>query len=351
MSHTTSAQKRDKNAQPPEWKEIVAAYQTPCRRRAIWQLVNTFGSYVLAWGLMYVTLQISWWLTLPLAILAGGLLVRIFIIFHDCGHGSFMSSREANKWIGRLGGLLTFTAFHHWRWQHGTHHATSGDLDRRGVGDMWTMTVEEYLAASRWKRLSYRLARNPIMLFVVAPLYLFVIHQRFPLSKAPTRAKHSVWWNNLAIVVMIVGMSLIYGVGPYLILQAIVLGIAGTAGIWLFYVQHQFEDVYWANTDEWDFTAAALEGSSYYKLPRILQWFSGNIGFHHIHHLSPRIPNYNLERCHRADSMFEEVPRITIRSSLKSLWYRLWDESSKKLVSFRQIRHRPRQDKQQTARD
>lgn len=299
---------------------------------------------------MYRSLEVSYWITLPLAILAGALLVRVFIIFHDCGHGSFFKSKTANDVVGFLTGMLTFTPYYHWRWEHAIHHASAGHLDKRGTGDVWTLTVQEYLESSRWKRFAYRLARNPIILFVIAPLYLFLIRQRFVSAKANKRERWSVYWMNLAIFGMAAGLSAIYGIVPYLMIQLIVIAVAGSAGVWLFYVQHQFEDVYWERADQWDYTAAAMQGSSFYKLPRILQWFSGNIGYHHIHHLSARIPNYNLEKCHKAHPMFQRVKPITLFSSLKSFKFRLWDESNKKLIGFRQLRKMLRHQKRPVPR-
>jgi omega-6 fatty acid desaturase (delta-12 desaturase) len=319
------------------WKSVVAEYQEPDRLRASWQLLNTFGAYALLWGLMYWSLSVSWWLTIPLALLAGALLVRVFIIFHDCGHGSFFRSRLANDVWGFIAGLLTFTPYYHWRWEHSLHHATAGHLDRRGVGDVWTLTVQEYLESSRWKRFAYRLARNPVVLFLIAPLVIFVFMQRLPASKASRRERNSVWWMNLALLGLAAGMSAIFGIVPYLVIQMTAMAVAGSAGVWLFYVQHQFEDAYWERED-WDYTAAAMQGSSFYKLPKVLQWFSGNIGFHHIHHLSPRIPNYNLERCHRSDPIFKDVSPVTLLSSLKLNTLRLWDERAKKLIGFRRLR-------------
>jgi omega-6 fatty acid desaturase (delta-12 desaturase) len=234
--------------------------------------------------------------------------------------------------------VLTFTPYFHWRWEHSIHHATSGDLDRRGTGDVWTMTVQEYLESSRWKRFAYRLARNPLVLFVLAPLYLFVIRQRFPSSTASKRERHSVYWINLGIFTVAAGLTYIFGFKAYALIQLIIIGIAGSAGVWLFYVQHQFEGVYWERREHWDYTTAALQGSSFYKLPKILQWFSGNIGFHHLHHLSSRIPNYNLEKCHNAHPIFQSVKPVTLLGSLKSFSFRLWDEQQRKLVSFSHLR-------------
>jgi omega-6 fatty acid desaturase (delta-12 desaturase) len=338
MSETTTSSAPHHRSRVAQWKAIVARYQRASLGRASWQVLNTHGSYVAVWCLLYRTLDVSWWLTLPLAILAGGLLVRIFIIFHDCGHGTFFASRTANNVLGFVSGVLTFTPYYQWRGDHALHHKTAGDLDRRGIGDVWTMTVQEYLEASRWKRFAYRLARNPFVLFVLAPLFLFVVIQRFPSTRTTDWERRSVWWMNLTVLAMAAAMSWVFGVAHYVIVQTIVLSVAGTGGVWLFYVQHQFEDVYWERGQDWDYTAAALRGSSFYKLPRVLQWFSGNIGFHHVHHLSPRIPNYHLEACHRSDPLFRDVKPLTLVSSLRSFPLRLWDESGKQLVGYRHLR-------------
>jgi omega-6 fatty acid desaturase (delta-12 desaturase) len=322
----------------PAWKDIVARYQKSAVWPGVWQLVNTLVPYAALWYLMHLSLQVSWWLALPLAVLAGGFLVRTFIIFHDCTHGSFFPSRRANDILGFIAGVLTFTPYFHWRWEHNLHHATSGDLDRRGTGDVWTLTVQEYLEASRWKRFAYRLARNPVILFGVAPLFLFFIKMRIPAAKAPRRERHSVAWTNLAIVGVAAGMSWIFGFKAYLLLQLLIVMVAGSAGLWLFYVQHQFEGVYWERSGDWDYCTAALKGSSFYKLPKLLQWFSGNIGFHHIHHLSPRIPNYHLEKCHRAEPLFQTVKPVTLFGSLRSLTFRLWDEQRQRLVGYRALK-------------
>jgi omega-6 fatty acid desaturase (delta-12 desaturase) len=329
-----------------KWKEIVARYQRPSAGRATWQLANTLLPYAGLWVAMYFCLAVSWWLVVPLAILAGGFLVRAFIIFHDCGHGSFFKSSKANHIWGAVTGVLTFTPYYHWRWEHAIHHSSSGDLDRRGTGDVWTLTVQEYLESSRWKRFAYRLARNPIVLFIIAPLVLFVFWQRIPNSKAGLRERLSVYWTNLALLLMMGGMSWIFGLKAYLIIQFIAVAVAGSTGIWLFYVQHQFEGVYWERNEKWDYATAALKGSSFYKLPKILQWFSGNIGFHHIHHLSPRIPNYHLEKCHEAEPLFQTVKPVTFFGSFKSFTFRLWDEQRRKLVGYGHLRRLRRQQRQ-----
>ena len=316
------------------WKEGLARYQRPEVWRGIWQILNSLVPYAALWYLMYSSLAISVWLTVPLTLLAGGFLVRIFIIFHDCAHSSFFKSRLANEVLGFLTGVLCFTPYHRWRWEHTVHHASAGDLDRRGTGDIWTMTVEEFLAASRWKQWAYRLARNPVILFVIAPLVLFLVIERFPTGKEGPRERLWVYVTNAALALMIVGLSWVFGWKAYLVLQIAVVMVASSAGVWLFYVQHQFEAVYWEHGKEWDFEKAALEGSSYYKLPRILQWFSGNIGFHHIHHLSPRIPNYHLEECQRSEPLFQAVKPLTLLSSLKCFNFRLWDERKRKMVGY-----------------
>ncbi len=320
------------------WKEIVARYQTPSISRGVWQILNTVVPYVGLWFIMYFTLNVSWWLTVPLAMLAGALVVRIFIIFHDCGHGSFFKSGTANHIVGEITGLLTFTPYYHWRWEHAIHHSTAGDLDRRGLGDIWTLTVQEYLESSRWRRFSYRLARNPFILFVLAPLFLFLVLNRIPKLRAPARERYSVYLTNLVLGGMVAGLIWIFGLKAFLIIQLTILMVAGSTGVWLFYVQHQFEDVYWERADKWDYAMAALKGSSFYKLPKVLQWFSGNIGYHHIHHLSPRIPNYHLEKCHKSEPLFQAVKPVTLLGSLKSFTFRLWDEQQHKLVGYAHLR-------------
>ncbi len=330
--------KNNTQSTAPPWKQTVAACQKPVLRSSIWQIVNTLVPYIALWGLMIWTLDISYWLTLAVAFLAAGFLTRTFMIFHDCGHGSFFRSQRANHFLEFATGVLTFTPYRQWRHQHALHHATSGDLNRRGTGDIWTLTVEEYLQASPRKRLSYRLFRSPLVRFIVGPLYLFLIHHRFPAAGIGKRERRGVLWTNGALLALAVVMSLTIGIKAYLFIQLSVMLFAGTAGVWLFYVQHQFDGMYWERGSDWNFTDAALKGSSYYKLPRFLQWFTGNIGFHHVHHLSPGIPNYHLEKCHGENPMFQEVKAVTLWSSRKSLSFRLWDEQRKKLVGFGQLR-------------
>lgn len=345
-------ERRDRGESPAadkdKWRSIVAQYQRPSTKGALWQLTNTLGPYLALWVAIYAALQVSIWLVLPLAVIAAGFLVRLFIIFHDCTHASFLKSSLANDVIGFVLGVLTFCPYQHWRWEHAVHHSSAGDLDRRGTGDIWTMTVEEYMSASRGRRLQYRLVRNPIVLFVIAPVFVFGVKQRFSSSNAGKLERRSVWWTNLAILAMVIGMAQIFGALPYLLIQSLMVAIAGAAGLWLFYVQHQFEDVYWERGEHWSYTSAALQGSSYYKLPRVLQWLSGNIGFHHVHHLSARIPNYRLQQCHESHPLFQQVKPITLRASLKSLKFRFWDEESQRLVGYafvRELRKRGRSER------
>jgi omega-6 fatty acid desaturase (delta-12 desaturase) len=321
--------------------EAVAQYARPDRRKAAWQISNTFLPYFGLWALMiFSVLQgYSYWITLLLAVPSAGFLVRIFIFFHDSCHGAFFTSRWANRIIGYITGIMTFTSFEDWQRTHIIHHGTSGDLDRRGTGgDIWTMTVEEYLHASKLKRFMYRLYRNPLVLFTVIPIVLFLIVQRFPSLGAGKRERCGVLFTNLAIVTVIVLMSMTLGFVNYLLIQLPVLFIAASTGMWLFYVQHQYEGVYWARHENWDLTKAGLEGSSYYKLPKIMQWMAGNIGLHHIHHVRANIPNYNLQRCYNEVSAMQRVKPLTIRQSIGCTWLKLWDEKQQKLVGFRALK-------------
>ena len=323
------------------WRQAVASFQHADVRQSVWQLVNSLVPYVVLWGLMLLSLRVSYWLTLILAIPAAGFLVRAFIIFHDCCHGSFFKSKEANDIAGTILGVLTFTPYYSWRHSHALHHAGAGDLDRRGTGDVWTMTVAEYQAASPLKRFGYRFFRFPAVTFGLGPLFMFLILHRLPVATDDRRERISVWATTLALAGIIVLAGFTIGIKAYIMIQLPLLWISGVAGVWMFYVQHNFEGTYWEHHDRWDFVAAALDGSSFYKLPVVLQWFTGNIGFHHIHHLSPRIPNYFLQRCHEAHPIFKQVKPITLLTSLRSLRLRLWDEEQRKLVGFKYLRTRP----------
>ena len=319
-------------------QKIVARHQRPSRLRSIWQLVNSIVPYLGLVVAMYFSLEYSYWLTLGLAVIAAGFLIRTFIIFHDCGHGSFFRSKKAMNFWGAITGVITFTPFYSWSMRHAIHHATSGDLDKRGVGDVWTMTVKEYLESSPMKKFKYRFYRHPLGMFVLGPLQVLLIQNRRVPKDATPRERKSILLTDLAIGLIVLTATLTIGIEAYLLIQIPIILVGLSLGIWLFYVQHQFEGVYWERSENWDYVTASLEGSSYYKLPRVMQWFTGNIGFHHIHHLNERIPNYNLQRCHAAIEELRPIPTITFWKSVKAVNYRLWDEENRQLVGFRHLR-------------
>ena len=315
------------------WRPIVERYEKPDRTRSLLQLSTSILPYLLLWGLMIWTITVSYLLTLLLAVFAAGFWLRIFIIGHDCGHGSFFKSKRANHFWGAFSGLLTLTPYLSWRHEHAMHHGSSGNLDRRGMGDIWTLTVKEYLSSPWWRRVIYRIYRNPVAMFGAGPLLLFGIWYRVPIAGGP-RERRSVHLTNIGLLAVGLSMCTLLGIAHYLMILLPVLIVATSAGVWLFYVQHQFEGAYWERDDDWDYLRQAMEGSSFYRLPKILQWFTGNIGYHHIHHLSHRIPNYHLEKCHNENEMFRQVNEIGLLSSLKSITFRLWDEDERKLVGF-----------------
>src|SRR5262249_13362585 len=278
-----------------------------------------------------------YWLTLSLAPLAAGLMTRIFIILHDCGHGSFFKSPRANHIIGTICGILTHTPYFQWTREHAIHHASSGDLSRRGVGDVTTLTVKEYLALSKWDRLKYRLYRNPLVMLGIGPQYIFLLRHRFAGKHSGRRERNNLYLINLAILAIYGSLWLLIGLKALLMILAPIMIVAGAAGVWHFFAPHQCEEKDWGELAEWGYAASALLGSSYYRLPRVLQWFSGNIGFHHIHHLSPKIPNYKLQRCHEENPLFQESTVLDLRSSLKSASMKLWDEERGRMISFNQL--------------
>jgi len=315
------------------WQDIVARYASADVRRSIWMVINTLVPFVGLWILMVFSVRISYLLTLLLAIPTAGFMMRTFIIFHDCGHGSFFKSRKANDAMGIITGIINFTPYYRWRHEHAIHHATSGDLDRRGIGDVYTMTVKEYLEAPWWKKFGYRVFRNPLAMFLVGPILIFVVVQRFPVPNLGKRELASVWWTNLALALEIGLLCWAIGWQTYLMVQLPILVLGTSMGVWMFYVQHNFDPTYWERQEQWQFAKAGLDGSSFYKLPRVLQWFTGNIGFHHIHHLSPKIPNYKLPECYQANAIFHVKP-MTLGFSLKSLRLRLWDEEQRIMVGW-----------------
>jgi len=323
----------------PAWYQAIGRYAYSDLRKSLWQLVDTFVPYGLLWVLMIYTIRqgYPYWVTLALAVVAGGILVRVFIFFHDCCHGSFFESRRANTILGYVTGILTFTPYEDWRYAHNLHHATAGDLDRRGVGDIRTMTTAEYLAAPRRRRLAYRIYRNPFILFGPGAALLFLFFQRFTTKGAGKRERQSVFLTNVALLVVGGLASLTIGFQTYLLIQLPVILVGAVLGLWLFYIQHQYENVYWMRHESLDPMKVALDGSSYFKLPKILQWFSGNIGLHHVHHARPTIPNYHLQQCHDDIPALHAVEPLTIRTSFKSLRLALYDEKQQKLISFHSL--------------
>jgi acyl-lipid omega-6 desaturase (Delta-12 desaturase) len=318
---------------------LVEPFVRPRRPRAVVELLETFIPYVLLNGVMVLLVTGGHAvMALVLTVPAAAFLVRVFIIFHDCCHGSFFPSRRANRITGYVAGILTLTPYAKWQREHAEHHARVGDLDRRGVGDVWTLTTAEYLAATRGRRLYYRVFRNPFIMFGIGPAVLFLFGNRFSGARHSRRERVSVYVTNTGIMAAMLVAYLTIGLPALLLIQLPTLLLAGTAGVWLFYVQHQFDDVYWARRETWDPLKAALEGSSYYQLPKILQWLTGSIGLHHIHHVQPRIPSYNLQRCQDAIPAFQAVPPLTLRRSLHSLRLGLLDETARRMVTLAAVR-------------
>ncbi|MCL7749791.1 fatty acid desaturase [Halalkalibacter alkaliphilus] len=320
-------------------RKSIVPFEKSDVKSSIKQLINTVPPFFVLWFLAYQSLSVSIWLTLALAIVAAGFVVRIFIIFHDCCHGSFFKNKKVNSIIGTITGVITMFPFEKWKREHSIHHATSGNLDKRGTGDVWIMTVDEYVNASFKERLSYRLYRNPLVMFGLGPIYLFFITNRFNRKDARKKERMNTHVINVSIVALYSFMIWMIGWQAFLLIQGPILFVAGVLGIWLFYVQHQFEDSYFEDEEEWDYVKAAIDGSSYYKLPKVLQWVTGNIGYHHVHHLSPRVPNYNLEKVHETTPPLKKATTITMRSSLQSIRFRLYDEANKTFVSFKQVKH------------
>ena len=322
------------------WREALAPFAVPCMRRGLLAVATSALPYVAICAVMYLTLGVSPALTAVLAIAAAGFLLRVFVMFHDCAHGSLLPSRRANAVLGTVLGLLVLSPFRRWRHDHAVHHATSGDLDRRGVGDIVTLTVTEY-RERRWRgRVAYRLIRNPVVMFGLGPVFAMIVGPRIVARGARPRMRNSVLGTDAALAVVIGGLCWLIGWRDFLVVWAPAALLAGSVGIWLFYVQHQFEDAYWQSGDVWSYADAALRGSSHLKLPRVLQFFTGNIGLHHVHHLNARIPNYNLRRAHDASPMFASVPTLSLWSGLRSVRFKLWDEQAGRLVTFAQARRR-----------
>lgn len=321
-------------------RKSLSQYGKPDLRKTIIQIITSFTPYVALWVvLVYMMNQkYSFAVMFPLILTASLFMGRIFILLHDCSHNSFFESRRANTILGYIAGILTFTPFTYWQYNHLVHHGTYADLDKRGVGDIWTMTVEEYWASSKMGRFAYRFYRHPLVFLGIGPGYTFLITQRYLHQWNGKNERFSMQFTNLAILLIVLTATMTIGLKTYLLIQVPIMLIGGALGVWLFYVQHQFDGVYWSRHANWDPLKAAFKGSSYYKLPKILQWFTGSIGLHHVHHVLPKIPNYKLQQCYDETPIMQTVNPITIRKSLKSFSLNLWDEKEQKLVSFKSLK-------------
>jgi omega-6 fatty acid desaturase (delta-12 desaturase) len=324
-----------------DWRKVVARYQGSHVGRSLFQLVTTLGLLVLTLVAMHRMLHVETWVTIALILPAAGFIIRTFIIMHDCSHWSFLPWPKVNDAVGFVTGVLTLTPYSQWRREHALHHASSGDLDRRGNGDVTTITVREYLELSRWERFRYRIFRNPAVLLGLGPLHMIVL-QRFRMRSKATGSVQlwNVWMTNIAIGGLIATLILAAGAQSLLIIYLPAYYLATMAGVWLFYVQHQFEDAYWESHENWDYATAAVQGSSHLRLPRVLQWFTGSIGLHHVHHLGPRIPNYRLQRAHDENPIFHAAPVMTIRQGVRALGLTLYDEQQRQMIRFKDLRRK-----------
>ena len=330
----------DVSSDPRNWTRILACYRNPNHQRSVFELGITVGPLVLLWILMYAGLALEYRLCLVLAVPAAGFLVRLFMIQHDCGHGAFFRYRGANDWVGRAIGVVTLTPYDFWRRTHSIHHATSGNLDRRGIGDIDTLTVREYLALSWLGQIGYRLYRHPLVMFGLGPAYMFIIRHRLPigLMREGWKPWVSTMMTNGAIALLVIALMLLVGIGPFLLVYLPTILLGGSIGVWLFYVQHQFADTVWADDRTWNLQEAALHGSSHYDLPSVLRCFTADIGVHHVHHLCSRIPFYRVRQVLRDHPELGDIGRITLLQSFKCVRLVLWDENRQRLVSFREMR-------------
>ena len=324
------------------WLKVAAEYATPSPSRSIWQLGSNLAMFVVAWWAMLNVIEVSFWLVPPIMLLGGAMLTRLFIIQHDCGHGAFFKSSRANDWVGRFLGAITIIPYDFWKRNHATHHATSGNLSKRGVGDIGMLSVREYLARSARGRRAYRIYRHPAFLVLVAANLYFLVKLRSPWGQAEAwrKAAPSILSTNVLILCWMVPLILTVGWADFLLVFLPMQCGVNSLGLWLFYIQHQYEDAYWEWSDEWDFHEASLRGSSHYDLPPLLRWYTGNIGAHHVHHLCSKVPNYRLYECLRANEELWQLNRITIAQSLPAARLALWDEDTKRMISFRQLRER-----------
>jgi acyl-lipid omega-6 desaturase (Delta-12 desaturase) len=338
LMHKTESRAGELRSAGPFWRESLAPYARANAGRAVLDLASAVVPYAALSVLMYLVLDVSYVLVLAIAVPAAGFLLRTYMVFHDCAHGSFLPSRRANTWLGRALGLLVFSSFDSWRHSHAVHHATAGDLDRRGVGDVFTLTVAEYRSRPWSRRLGYRLFRNPVVMFGVGPIWAMFVQPRLVSRSMRPRIRRGIITTNLALAVLVGALCALVGWREYLLVQVPTALLAGAVGVFLFYVQHQFEGTHWTNGEQWSFADAALEGSSYLKLPKLLQFFTASIGLHHVHHLSAKIPNYNLQRAHDDNPIFHAVPTLSLRDALRAVRLKLWDEDRGELVTFAQAR-------------
>ncbi len=317
-------------------RKDVAPFAKAERRKSIMQMVNTLAPLLIAWVAGFYLLQFSPWLTVACSVVAAGFVVRTFIIFHDCTHGSFFKSKKANDYVGFVTGVLTSFPYEKWKREHTIHHATSSNLDKRGIGDIDMLTIDEYMEKSKLGRFGYRLYRNPLVMFGLGPIYMVLILNRFNRSDAKKKERINTHLTTVTMVAVLGSLVWLTSWQAVLLVYGVTLFIAGALGIWLFYIQHTYEDSYFEYNEEWDYVKAAVEGSSYYKLPKLLQWITGNIGFHHVHHLSPRVPNYHLEAVHESVTPLQKATTITLTTSLESVRYKLYDPEQKKFVTFKE---------------
>ncbi len=326
-------------------RKAVMPFAQSEMKKSIYQMINTIVPMLILWVTAYLILPYTVMGAILLSIVAAGFVVRTFIIFHDCTHGSFFKNKKANDYVGFVTGVLTSFPYEKWKREHMIHHASSSNLDKRGIGDIWVMTVEEYISATPWRRFCYRAYRQPIVMFGLGPLYLVLVSNRFNRKDARKKERLNTYATNLGLAALLVGLALLTNIPSVLIIHGTTMFVAGALGIWLFFIQHTFEDSYFENESEWDYVKAAVEGSSYYELPIVLQWVTGNIGFHHVHHLAPRIPNYHLADAHQQTPPLQRATTVTLKTSLESLRYKLYDTSQKSFVTFKDVKKRVRTQK------
>ncbi|WCK57768.1 fatty acid desaturase (plasmid) [Aneurinibacillus sp. Ricciae_BoGa-3] len=312
-------------------------YEIPHHMKSIWQMINTLVPFFALWVGAYFCLSVSYWLTLLLSVIAGFFLIRAFIIFHDCCHKSFFKSRVANNIVGTLTGILVFFPYQKWAMEHNIHHATSSNLDKRGIGDLWIWTIDEYQKAHGYKKILYRLYHHPILMLGIGPALVFLIQYRFNRRGAKLKERLNTYLRNIILTILVVFLCWLIGWKSFLLVEVPIFFVSGAIGVWLFFIQHTFEDTYFERDKDWTYVRAAMQGSSFYNLPLVFQWLTGNIGFHHIHHLSSRIPNYNLKKAHEENPDFQQAETVTLARSLQSVKLSLWDERNKKFISFREL--------------